>query len=339
MARPIYDLEQMLERLDIPFERKGDRLWSCCPFHNENTPSFFMWNEPGEERHGRYFCFGCQQTGRPVNFVANFLDTDKQSARKWLKNMESAAPQPLNVEMDMKPEAFFGRRFKLPSGVVDKPLEEWSSIARNYVLNDRHLTAEQVARWRIGYAVGGRCNGRIVIPIYDANGKLIGYTARTFIGHDRKYLEPAEKEGAKLGAVFGAIHWPHIDRRDTVVVTEGGFNALACERASAGQLPIAAIFGSHVHPGHLVRLSTFKCVLLATDPDQAGNRVAKELREQLTGCEVERVDIPSGHDCDDLPRADLHQALLSAYEQSADRHRPGLPARKRRRRAVRRSGT
>ena len=114
-----------------------------------------------------------------------------------------------------------------------------------------------------------------------------------------------------------------------MVVCEGAFNALAVERvwpgaedreaAHAWGLPaVAAIGGSVLRPMHALKLAAFREVLVLTDPDHAGEKVALELAGALgRHVVVKRVTLAPGTDADSIPGEDLRRALWAAKSTSS----------------------
>lgn len=262
------DVPALLARLGIRGERRGRALWAPCPYHEEKEPSWSIIDDVSGSKHGYHHCFGCKEGGGPVALVMQVvgLETPKE-AREWLggASVERVAEE-VSVRFEqgrsLRPE------FVLPQGVVTAPLGEWVTPARRYA-EERGVTPAQVEQWGIGYAVTGRLGGRLVFPVRTAVGRLISYTARTYVGAVKRYLEPGSDEWPDKAAVFGEEWWP--EARVVVVVTEGALDGLAVQRAAG--LPFGAVYGSELLPGHLARLATFDAVVIASDPDPAGDKL------------------------------------------------------------------
>lgn len=307
MSKLIVDPAQLLDRLGIKYETRGTTLWSSCPnpAHSDRTPSWRIIIEPDAPKFGQHRCYGCGWGGWPVHLVETVLGCSRGDAVEWLRNIELDPPLPFEVAVEYQRTP--PTRFVLPSGVKTRvPLTQWPADALAYV-HGRGIQDWQIERWAIAFAPGrydehiNPLAGRIVFPVYGYSGKLIGYTGRSYVNSKRRYKEPSKREGADLGAIFGEQHWPKPHLRKCVVVTEGAFDALAVERAFPYSLPIAGIYGSQLLPGHINRLSTFEAVLMATDPDKAGNAVASALEEQLRRWTyVVRVVLPDGEDAASL---------------------------------------
>ena len=307
------DVPDLLTRLGLTYQRKGRELWCSCPFHadgQERTPSFCVRDQPGdEERHAHYRCYGsCEvRGGSVVGLVMRLHGVDRQDAWRWIGG--AGAPPPA-LRVDLVEVRGSRAPFRLPQGVVVAPLGAWVSPARRYA-EQRGLTPAQVERWGLGYAVEGRLRGRLVLPVRDACGRVTSYTARTFVGSPKKWLEPAGEEHGDKGSVFGEQHWPPAGDRQRVVVAEAALDALAVERVLPG--PVAAVYGSELMPGHVARLSTFPEVVVASDPDAAGDKLVDQVAVALGRWSVvRRAILPAGHDACSLEREDptlLYRAL------------------------------
>lgn len=293
----LVNVPSLLERLGIRAKRKGREWWACCPLHEERTPSWQMRDdEEDPDRHGRWRCLGaCHAGGGPIGLVMHVLGVDAREAWEWIKTGSVAERMPLAISFDDDAPDLsrFVFGFRLPLGVEFAPFFDWPRPATSY-LASRGVTAEQVDRWGIGYATGGKLSQRIVFPWRDGiDGKLLGYTARAYVPISKRYLEPGEKEGAARGAVYGEEHWPPPGAREAVVVVEGAIDGLAVERATG--LAFGAACGSQLLPAHASKLSTFKTIVIASDTDKAGDG----LRASIVGMlgrwsKVIAVDLPMG---------------------------------------------
>lgn len=314
------DILRVLDALNIDYKVQGGLAWARCPGpdHRDSEPSWRVRIDEDHEKYGQHRCYGCGFGGYAVHLVEAVQGIDREAARAWLADYGKSAQQlPDEVVLQSEPitsavQLCTPDRVILPH-MVD-PLA-WPSVVRNYLIS-RGITPAQVKRWGIGYAADGYLMGRIYIPVYDAAGTLLSYTGRTFIDAEKRYKEPKLAEGADQGAVFGEQHW----KTRSLIVAEGAFNALAVERALPrlqGRWDVGAIFGSQLTEGHLMRLSRFDRVLIASDGDKAGNRVALELEQALVrhvDC-VGRVRFEDERDCNDLERHELVKLLQDAAEE------------------------
>lgn len=306
-----YDLARVLERLGIHARLRGREWVALCPNHVDHTPSWRLRDEPSSPKHGRHHCFPCGFGGSLKTLVMHMRSCDAREAKRWLDEFgEDDQPAVLFAEMRTASR----NMFSLPSGVVLGPLERWVTPARRYA-ESRGITPEQVLRWGIGYAVDGRLAGRLVVPYRDRCGQPWGYSARSYHGSMRRYLEAESWEHPARHVVFGEQHWPDPadDWVDGVVyVAEGAINALAIERALASSSSgyVLSLAGSNPHPGAIAKVARFGRVVLVTDPDDAGDKVAANFEVVLSRhTATSRVAIPRGQDAATLSK-DALRALL-----------------------------
>lgn len=288
------DVPRLLERLGIEAVRHGREWWACCPVHEEADPSWQIRDDPGALKHGYQRCFGCGFGGGPFALVMRVLGCEPTEARDFLAGHEVE-----RVSIEVRVEARKARKdFALPDEVeMARPFSEWPSAARAY-LEGRKFGAEDMARFGAGYAVDGKLAGRIVLPVLDYRGRITSYAARSFLGDEKRYLEPAAATGADRSAVLGEHLWPPPEEREELVVVEGPFDAIA---ADAAGFFVGAVRGSSVSTDQALSLATWKRVVIATDPDGAGDAAAEEIAGVLVRHvkEVERR----------RPVADLAQLL------------------------------
>jgi DNA primase len=284
--KTVYNVEQVLGRLGVDAKHKGKEWWLRClnPDHEDKNPSFRVRDEPGSPKHGCFNCLSCKFGGSLEDLVAHVLgfqggDWDRfLAAKKWLAG--SAVEQKIpNVEVQISGAV---RRFRLPSEAIFEPLEFWVTPARAFALG-RGIEPWQVERWGLGYIVDGPLAGRLLIPYRTPQKEPRGYTARTFVQVGKvakRYKEPAPHEQPDFNAMLGEEHW-----------REPGWHN------------VAAVSGSYFRNAHAVKLSTFETVVVLSDPDAAGDRLAAEMEEKFARhCKVVRVRLPEKTDANDYDR-------------------------------------
>lgn len=296
----LINVPSLLNRLGIQSKQRGREHWACCPLHEERTPSWQIRDDDRDpDKHGRWRCLGkCHTGGGPVSLVMHLLGIDAKEAWEWIKSesVHERIPIGLQFDDDAPDLSRFVFGFRLPNGVQFGPVFEWPKPASNY-LEQRGITAEQVDKWGIGYAVDGRLSKRLVFPWRDSFGKLLGYTARAYIPNEKRYLQPKEDERPVRGVVYGEEHWPPPGpARDVLVVIEGEIDGLAIETATG--LPFGAACGSQFLPAHAAKISTFKRVVIVGDPDAAGD----SFRDAIIGAlarhsQVYPVEMPVDEKC------------------------------------------
>jgi len=314
-------------------ERGRDRVWVICPWHQApDSPaawatSFFV-RTAGTRRTrdggtysaaGQYHCFACGVGGSIRDLVRRVRRCSEAEADAFVLRRggrAGAKVEELRRRVGVVRVERPGRvGFVLPREVVFEPLPRWPSGARAE-LERRGVTAEEVERFGIGYAVdGAKLGGRIVIPWRDGSDRIGSYSARTFVDAAPKYTTPGPNDHPDRDIVFGEHLWP-ASGRDLVVVAEGALNAIAAARACPG-VAVGAVGGAdNYSAGQARRLATFARVLILSDPDPAGDKLAAAIAGTIGRyAQTERVRLPRGQDAEDVGTQRLRQAIDDALER------------------------
>jgi DNA primase len=327
--------------------KQGVRLVGRCPFHEERTPSFSV--NPGQ---GLYYCFGCHRGGDLISFVRETQGLDFAGAIEWLAERFRV---PLEHE-EVSPEqaARRDRRARLQdlleqaAAYYERALweTEVGSFARDY-LKGRGFS-EAIARdFRLGLSLGGnslsrkaiakgftreellaaglmRANGadsfqrRLMFPLADARGRVIGFQARKLYDDDPlrgKYVNTQESELFHKSAVVYGLDKARaaIAKQDRACVVEGNADVIALRQA--GFEPVVACMGTALTEQQLRELGRLtRRLWLAFDGDAAGESAALRGMELAVaqGFDVNVVALPSGVDPADDP--DGFEARLASAE-------------------------
>jgi DNA primase len=326
--------------------RSGTRWVGLCPFHTEKTPSFSV-----NQELGLYRCWGCGEKGDAISFIRekelldfvgavellagwagitlHYSDQDGGEGRKRRARLVAAVEQAVDW--------YHERLLSAPD----------AAAARKY-LRERGLSGDEVRAFRIGWAPEGWdelvkalrlpndivrdaglgflnahnrqtdvFRGRILFPIFDANGDAVGFGGRAMPGADGpKYKNTPETVLYQKSKLLYALNWskPRIVTDDRAIVCEGYTDVIGFARAG---LPAAvatcgtALTGEHVR---LLRRYARKLVL-AFDADSAGQAAAERFYqwEKDHDLEVLVADLPPGVDPADLAGSDPER-LAAAVE-------------------------
>jgi DNA primase len=309
----VIDVPELLAALEIRVEKKSaNRLWAVCPSpeHNDHDPSWFIWNEPGVPRHGKHRCYGCGFRGGPTALVREVLGGSWDDAAYWLET-GTLQSTPLTIQVEVK-EARAIERVSQPDWVrFVTTWEEWPTLARRYLASPKRRMGPEVwpalaQRWGLGFIAKGdrELVNRIWLPIRDTNLKLMSWQARTYVDDDVRYTTPHH---VATPILYGAEHWPEPEDRRAIVVVEGPFDALSVDRAT--RLPVGAVIGSNPAPRQLIALSTFKEVVVMSDADPAGDKLADALVGLGRWTTVTRVRLADGSDPGGATDETLRSAL------------------------------
>lgn len=320
-------IDRLLAELKIRAKREG-RLWRAkCPAHDDHDPSWTIVDDGGD-RHGSHHCPSCGFGGGPWELAATVLDLPIAEAGKWVwatvvggseRDAELSdvpivrvvVPPPMPSEMS------------IPNGVKIPTLDgsEWHPRALGY-LHDRRIPDWQIERWSIGYATIGRCAWRVFVPVY-TRGRLLSFVARAFLNDGRKRYLAAERKDR--GARPSAALWgePAFDREVRVAtVTEGVFKALAMERARSPN-PCAVLGASNLGVEKIEILTDFDALLIATDPDKAGEKSYSDIADATC-----RYAEPIRVNLELAPDDASDEQNEKAWREALARALPGLRARR-----------
>lgn len=312
------DVGELLRVLGVKAELRGNVWRARCPNpdHADSHPSWSMVDMPGSLRHGGHRCLSCHFGGGPWELVQAVRGLDEVEAQEFVTALILRRPRRFEGIPQVVVRLSHERSdYRLPSGVQIPSLDgsEWHDSFATY-LSRRQVTDEQIERWHIGFATRGPLKWRVVIPVH-TRGRLVAYAARSiFNGREQRYDMPREQEGAcPTGAVFGE---PLIDSsaRNTLTIAEGVFSALALERAGAPN-PVA-LLGSDWSPTKAAVLTSgrddgapWERVIIATDPDRAGDRVARWISASFRQSKISRLRLDRSPD--DLESDVLQDAIAA----------------------------
>lgn len=340
--------------------RRMGAVYKCnCPFHNERTPSFVVY--PNE---GRWHCFGACATGGDIfNFIMKKENLDFREALERLAqeagvsledrgNPEFARRASIH-EANEAAAAFFqhilltspmaqGARAYLERRRLDDTTTErfrigyapdqWTAL-RDYLLNKGYKLELLVEAGLVKYnddhsSTYDVFRGRVVIPIRDRSGKVIGFGGRVLDDSQPKYLNtPETPVFHKSHVVYGIdLASDAIRAADKVVIVEGYMDVIAAHQY--GFANVVACMGTALTPEQLRQLQRYTSnFVLALDADAAGEaatlRGLNQARQALVrvvkptvlpggrlgvtqrlGANVAILSMPVGKDPDDVVRTD-----------------------------------
>ena len=340
--------------------RVGTRWSGLCPFHDERTPSFSV--NPEEKL---YYCFGCGEGGDAFKFVQQtealeFQEAVELLAERFNVRVEREEDDP-RAEQRRKRRERLHSLLDRAAGFYAKYLRESgeAAAARDY-LASRGLSDEVIAEFRVGYSPsawdrmllaarqngyseeeliaaglaqrgnnGGlydRFRGRIMFPLADARGRVLGFGARQMgEGRGPKYLNTSENDLYHKGRQLFGID---VARKEAMksarfVVVEGYTDVLALHQA--GVREAVAIMGTAMTQEQLAELAKVGdsgrrgTVYLALDADRAGRDAmlrAARLAEDR-GVDLRVIDLPEGKDPADLASEEGSAAFQDRMERAA----------------------
>ncbi len=319
----------------VQLKSAGRNLKGLCPFHNEKTPSFTVSPEKGI-----YHCFGCGQGGDIFSFIEKVEGLDFRESLELLAR-KAGVDLPERGEGDSESAKKHKQRvyealdmaaqyYHIQLGRKDE--------AKEYVLKNRGFKAETIKTFKLGWAPAGNSTtvnfltkkgfnktelldaglarmrgsnvqdffrGRVMVPFFDGQGRVIGFTGRVLDDGVPKYLNTQQtKVFDKSRFVFGLFQAKEsLRREDEAIVVEGNLDVLSSYQA--GIQWVVAMSGTAITPHQLKQLSRFtKNIVFAFDSDSAGIAATERAIPiaQEVGVNVSIVTLPSGKDPDDVIR-------------------------------------
>jgi len=320
------------------------RFTGLCPFHNETAPSFHVNAE-----RGFFHCFGCKESGDVFGFLMkreglSFVEALHQLARRAGIPIPETDPKQFSRDeklraanrkaLDFYQRALRGEAgFRARAYLKERGLGE--STVTEYGLGfapdrwDDLTTAlgksgiDRATLVEAGLAREGKRGGhhdffrnRLIVPIFDSQGRAAGFAGRSLDGSEPKYINSPDSPIYRKRSVLYGLHQARsaIRRERSAILFEGYFDCLSAWQA--GIAGAVAVCGTALTPDHAKLLSAqTRDIVLAFDADPGGRRATFAslpilLEAQLR---VRVAPLSGGRDPDDVIR-----------EEGADHFRDGI---------------
>ena len=332
MAIPQNFLDDLNERLNIvevvsayvPLNKKGGNYWGLCPFHHEKTPSFSV-NESRQIFH----CFGCGKGGGPARFLMEMESLSFPDAVRKLAD-QAGLPMPEDtggdgrwrerrkrvLELNREAARFYRAMLSDPRGAA----------VASYIRDKRRISPKFSARFGLGaapdawdsliqamggkgydkadlieagLAVAGKGGGvydkyrnRLMLPVIDPRGDVIGFTSRVMDDSTPKYLNTPETAIFKKRSILYGLNYAKKTRRPNFILVEGNIDVITLHQAGFDNT--VATMGTALTEEHVRLLGRYtKELVLCYDNDAAGEdatqRAIALLRSSEIGVKVLRL--------------------------------------------------
>ncbi len=332
----------------VRLKRSGSSYMGCCPFHREKTPSFHVSADKQ-----LYHCFGCGAGGSVIQFIMNAEGLDFPDALRFLaekagirlpdddsveKNEEKYKRKQAIYQMNRDAALFF-RECLLAQG---------GKVAQEY-LAKRQLSGKTIANFGIGFSPSGwdgllrhlqkkgynrslmveaglciqndkghiydRFRERVMFPIIDVKGNVIGFGGRILSGDGAKYMNSPESIVYDKGKNLFALNIAKKSERGYYILVEGYMDVISLHQAGIN----AAVAGCGTAlTREQAKLIAKSPVYLCYDSDEAGmkacERAAEIFREFDTKLKV--ISIPDGKDADDFIKKHGKEAFEKLIENA-----------------------
>lgn len=346
------DIVELIGRY-VDLKKSGSNLMGLCPFHHEKSPSFSV--SPDKQL---YYCFGCGKGGGAFQFLMEHDGYSFPEAVEFLAE-KAGLEVPRESKVDSGEEDRRRKALELlakVSGIFARALHaEQGKAALAYVRN-RGLPDAIIRDYQLGFApdgygfmercfgndgrmqaqlervgllfkgergYGDRFRGRLMFPIRDRRGQVVGFGGRILGDGEPKYLNSPETPWYhKSDLLYGfSEHREQIRKRKLLLVVEGYMDVLAL---AAHGLPIAlAPLGTAIGESQIREiLRLHEAPVFSFDGDRAGRQAAwRALERMLPLLKAEQAPkflyLPEGEDPDSLCRREGGEAFAARIESDA----------------------
>lgn len=290
----------------VQLKRRGANYIACCPFHNENTPSFYV-----SPVKGIYKCFGCSAAGNAVNFIMNHEKLNYPDALKYLARKYHIEIQEITDDKDLAEKKQLDSLqllMQFAAQYFENNLhhsEEGKNIALAY-FKERGFTEETMRKFGLGYAfltfdgllstakkAGYNLNAlqkaglitekegkyfdffrqRVIFPIHNLSGKIVAFAGRTMSSDKKtpKYINSPETEIYHKSNILYGLHHARksIQQQNLCFLVEGYADVLSMHQA--GIENTVASSGTSLTPNQVRLIKRYTSnITVLYDGDSAG---------------------------------------------------------------------
>lgn len=318
----------------IQVKATGATYKALCPFHNEKTPSFII-----NRQRQSFKCFGCGEGGDVIQFVMKIENLDFMEAVRLLAQRANISLEKLNSSTEFKKEIekkmlYYEILKKAGKFYYDK-LTKQNNPALEYLLK-RGLSTKTIKTFGLGYAYNSwnellrfltgtgysiedllkcglilpnkdktdyydRFRNRVIFPIFDVRGNVIGFGGRVLDQSLPKYMNSPETEVfSKSNTIYGLNFARRHTVNDQLIMVEGYMDVIALHQH--GIKNAVAALGTSFTKGHAQILKKYcKELIICFDGDEAGQKAALRsiniLQESDLNCRI--IELPNKVDPDD----------------------------------------
>lgn len=328
---------------------KGGKLWACCPFHGEKTPSFNV-----DTANQLYYCFGCHKGGNVITFIKekeqlsgrealkfladrvgmlmpeNGFDEQQANQQKQLRqrlynaNREAARYYFKNLTESAQALEYLHKR-NLSDGIIKRfglgfALNEWTALCdhlKSIGYTEDELVKAGLARKNEKGRVYDAFRNRIIFPIIDERSNVLAFGGRTMGDDKPKYLNTGDTPiYNKRRNLYGLNLMARTTQNDIILV-EGYMDVISLH--SSGVSNVVASLGTALteNQAQLLKRRTNK-VFVSYDGDSAGQNATMRGLDILANCglEVRVIVLPNGLDPDDFAKKFGKEGYMRLKDQS-----------------------
>ena len=338
----------------VPLKKRGQNFWGCCPFHGEKTPSFAV--NPAKNM---FYCFGCHEGGDIFKFIMKIESCDFMEALKLLAGRYGIpVPERQKTAVEIRREKQRARIYETNATacrfyqacLLKTP---YGKGALAY-LNGRGINQEIINSFSIGYALDSftallsnlgrhgykgeellaaglvaegrqqlydKFRNRVMIPIKDPKGKIVGFGGRVLDNSTPKYLNTAETEWFNKRRLLFAmdVAYKAIRASRQAIVVEGYMDAISLHAAGISNVVASMGTAFATEQAKLLKRIADE-VIFCYDSDSAGRKASVRAVSiaRTEGLRVRIAGVPEGKDPDEYVRRYGKEAFLEVIKQARE---------------------
>ncbi|HJT74702.1 MAG TPA: DNA primase [Chitinophaga sp.] len=321
----------------VKLKKRGANYLGLCPFHNEKSPSFTV--TPSKEI---FKCFGCGVSGNAIKFLMEHEKYSYVEALRWLAQKYDVPIEETEVSAEVRQQQQLADSLYIINNFAREYFsdtlfntEEGQNVGLSY-FEERGFTQETIKKFQLGYSLnvwdaftkaalskgynleylqktglvtvrneqpGDNYRGRVIFPIHNQSGKVLGFGARILVKNDRapKYINSPENEiYIKNRVLYGTYFARHaIDKLNECLLVEGYTDVISLHQAGIENVVASSGTSLTQHQLRLIKKYTNNLTILF-DGDNAGIKAALRGLDMAIeeGLNVKLVLIPDKEDPD-----------------------------------------
>ena len=307
----INDIRKSIDIVDViskyvPLTSRGKNFFGVCPFHDDHAPSMSVSKEKQI-----YKCFSCGATGNVFNFIQEYENVSFKECLKILSDMTGITISGIDIKTNKKDvNKSLYDIYDICSKLYINNLNTSFGVDAKKYLHDRDINDDLIKEFGIGlslknkellthllvkkgfsnkemldsglivkndYGYSDIYYNRIMFPLYDTSGRIVGYSGRIYNSSDTsKYINTRETAIFKKGELLYNYHRAKEScrRKNTVIITEGFMDVIRCY--SIGVTNVVAAMGTAFTKEHVLLIRKLaRDVILCFDGDSAGSKATE----------------------------------------------------------------
>lgn len=335
-------------KLFLTLEKRENKFFSLCPFHNEQTPSLLI-NDNNQKR-GFYYCFGCKKSGDAITFLMEYKGIGFNDAIKFLMKFNSIPVKAIDGNQSKisdkskfflleKVASFYCKNLKenllknqiLVNFLIERGLtiemidvfqlgfssDSWDGILKEFInKHDRMYLIELGLLIKKNNVIYDRFRNRIIFPIKNLDNNIIGFGGRILSNNIKpKYINSPESDiFIKRNELYGLCKINQDNVHRSIIIVEGYLDVISLYKCGITNV-VSSLGTSFSYEQFNLLKKKYKKIIFCYDGDEAGQtasfKIAIKLLHNLSeNFYIGFIILPPGYDPDLLIRSHQEHVFL-----------------------------